>query len=272
MWAIWFDGETHKVTRAYQPVPMGDCRFDPGRFDVRIGDAFLDGAALRGVCEQIAWDLRYAGSGRPLLLFPADFYDRALPKAKALDAFPAARYEGTVTVGGERHAISQWPGTQSHNWGERHTDLYAWGQVSGFDGAPDALFEGVTARIKLGPFWTPHLTSLVLRLGDDDYAFNTVSSFLRNKGSFAGWRWSFAGVSDRLRLEGEMIGDPKHFAALEYRNPPGGIKRCLNSKIARCELRLAFPDGGKRTLVSSCRAAFEILGDPPALLARGFHG
>jgi hypothetical protein len=259
------------VSHAYQSLPISRCRFDQDRLDVRIGDASLDAAALRGACEHIAWDLRYAGSGRPLLLYPAGSYERALPAAKVLDAFPDARYDGTVSVAGETHAISQWPGMQGHNWGRRHTDLYAWAQVAGFDGAPDALFEGATARIKLGPLWTPHLTSLVLRLGDEDHSFNTPLSLLRNRGRFAGWRWSFEGVSDRLRMEGEVTGDPRHFAALQYRNPPGGSKRCLNSKIARCELRLRFPDGGRRTLVSSCRSAFEILGDPAALLARGFR-
>jgi hypothetical protein len=250
---------------------MARCRFDPDRFDVHIGDASLDAAALRGACEHIAWDLRYAGRGHPLLLFPPDSYDRALPKAKALDALPDARYDGTVTVAGETHPISQWPGMQAHNWGQRHTDLYAWAQVAGFDGAPDALFEGATARLKLGPLWTPPLTALVLRLGGEDYAFNDTSALLWNKGRFADWRWTFAAASKRLRIEGEVTGDPRHFAVLQYRNPPGGSKRCLNSKIARCELRLRFPDGRRRTLLSSCRAAFEILGDPATLLARGFR-
>jgi hypothetical protein len=251
---------------------MAACRFDPDRFDVRIGDSSLDGLALRGACEHIAWDLRYAGSGRPLLLFPAASYDRALPRAKVLDAQPDARYEGTVTVRGEKHLVSQWPGMQAHNWGPSHTDLYAWAQVAGFDGAPDVLFEGVTARVKLGPVWTPHLTALVLRLGDDDHAFNGPSALLRNEGRFADWSWGFAAASDRLRIEGEVSGDPRHFAALQYRNPPGGSKRCLNSKISRCELRLRFADGSRRTLVSSCRAAFEILGDDEKLAARGFRG
>jgi hypothetical protein len=42
-------------------------------------------------------------------------------------------------------------GSQNHNWGSRHTDHYAWGQVAGFDDDPDAFLELSTARVRVGP-------------------------------------------------------------------------------------------------------------------------
>ena len=40
--------------------------------------------------------------------------------------------------------------------------------VAGFDGEPQAFLEAITAQVRIGPIWTPHLTLLVLRLGDDE--------------------------------------------------------------------------------------------------------
>ena len=55
------------------------------------------------------------------------------------------------------------------------------------------------------------------------------------------------------------------FVALRYDNPPGGVKICLNSKLARCEATLRR--AGTTTVLTSSRAAFEILDDtvPPGV-------
>ncbi|HOM11273.1 MAG TPA: hypothetical protein PLV81_14115, partial [Spirochaetota bacterium] len=45
-----------------------------------------------------------------------------------------------------------------------------------------------------------------------------------------------------------------------YYNPPGGIKYCLNTKIASCELQCIFGDE-QLTLKTKNRCAFEILTD-----------
>jgi hypothetical protein len=52
---------------------------------------------------------------------------------------------------------------------------------------------------------------------------------------------------------------PEWFVALRYGNPPGGDKRCLNSKLAHCELTLRR--AGRAVTLRSQRAAFEILED-----------
>ena len=35
--------------------------------------------------------------------------------------------------------LERWIGSQNHNWGRKHTDSYAWGQVAGFDDAPQTF-------------------------------------------------------------------------------------------------------------------------------------
>ena len=59
-----------------------------------------------------------------------------------------------------------------------------------------------------------------------------------------------------------MRAPPAAFVGLRYRNPPGGIKYCLNTKIAECSLRLTdLKTGRTDTLRTANRAAFEILTD-----------
>ena len=60
-----------------------------------------------------------------------------------------ARFSGSLTVDGEKVDIAGWIGSQNHNWGSRHTDRYAWGQVAGFDEQPDAFLECSTARLRM---------------------------------------------------------------------------------------------------------------------------
>lgn len=139
LWAIYFDGETSRITAVKEAVPI---------------------------------------------------YERAFPKAKALVGTPNAVYTGTLTVDGHEIPIDGWRGSQNHNRGSRHTDNYAWGQVAGFDGAPDAFLECATAQLKLGPFWTPRLTLVVLRDEKQETVLNGLVQAVRAFGRFDFFTWT----------------------------------------------------------------------------------
>ena len=72
---------------------------------------------------------------------------------------------------------------------------------------------------------------------------------------------AFASHGDGVRIEGRIEAPRDAFVGLSYANPPGGVKQCLNSKIAHAEITLSQPDGTRETLASRHRAAFELLGD-----------
>lgn len=273
LWAIWFDGERGAITAVKEVVPWSRCAFDGARLAARVGEAALDQAALRGAAtsggRSLAWDLRYASPEPPLLLLPVNLYDGGFPRAKSLVGSPGAVFEGTVTVDGEAKVIDGWVGSQNHNWGSRHTDRYAWGQVAGFEGAPDAFLECATARLKLGPLWTPPLTLLVLRVDGEQVALNSLAQSVRARATVSteGPRFEWRLVSRRGEVEVDArISAPREaFVGLAYANPPGGVKTCLNSKIAACALTLRRP-GRPELALRSERAAFEILTD------EGGHG
>jgi len=270
LWAIAFDRQAGRIVAVKEVHPIRACAFASDRLDVRIGEARLDDGALRGGAatggRAIAWDLRYGGGVEPLLLLPERLYGAPLPRAKALVGRPLARFSGSLTVDGEAIAVDDWVGSQNHNWGTRHTDRYAWGQVAGFDEQPDAFLECSTARLRLGPAWTPWMSPVVLRLFGETLRWNGLARAIRARGRYAPYDWHIeTSDPDAGVLALRIWAEPSEFVALRYGDPPGGEKICLNSKIARCELTLRR--GGQTIALRSSRAAFEILEDraPPGV-------
>jgi hypothetical protein len=270
LWAVLFDGEKNRQIAVKTETPLTDCRFDPNRLSVRIEEALLEAGNLRGSAagggHRIRWQLTFAGDQEPLFLLPRWQYGIGFPRAKSLVGTPLARYDGWIAVDDRRHEVEGWIGSQNHNWGERHTDHYAWGQVAGFDDRPDAFLEVATARLKLGCCWSPFLTILVLRLGEREIRMNGIVSMIRARGSFSYFVWSFRSRRGPITVEGTFSAPREAFVGLTYRNPPGGVKTCLNTKIASCEIRLTDRQAGSgRPLVlfTAHRGAFEILTDDP---------
>ena len=265
LWAIVFDGETSRITAVKQELPIAQCRFSTSGLDVRIGQAELSSRSLAGSAlargHQLAWQLAYVGDEPPLLLLPRSMYARSFPRAKAVVAVPGAVYDGWLEIDGARLAIDGWRGSQNHNWGSRHTDRYVWGQVAGFDGAPDVFLECSTARVRLGPVWTPWLTLAVLRVEGRELALNGLLRAVRARAHIDGFNWSFDTRTPDVRVRARFEAPASAFVGLRYGNPPGGEKICLNSKLASCELVLEETGRPARSLRTAQRAGFEILSD-----------
>jgi hypothetical protein len=266
LWAIFFDAEQNRHAVAKQEYRLADCDFDAASFRVRVGEATLlphrlEGA-IAGTQHSLAWDLKFEGTSPPLLLLPLALYQGRFPAAKSVVSLPMARFSGVMTVDGNEIGIADWVGSQNHNWGSRHTDLYAWGQVAGFDNHPDSFLEVATARLRLGPFWTPPITPMVLRHRQREYAFTGLGQAIRATGKFGYFSWGFASRNADAEIVATISAPREAFVGLNYYNPPGGAKHCLNSKIAGCTLRLTDRRAGTtEVLETRNRAAFEILTD-----------
>ena len=265
VWAMMFDKETGNHVAAKNEVPITGTSFSAQGLKATIGECFLDSSSLKGAAKtgknEIAWDLDYSGYSPPLLLLAEKLYEAGLPKAKACVPLPFASFSGSIVVNGQQWALESWIGSQNHNWGSKHTDLYAWGQVAGFDNSPDSFLELATARLKFGPVWTPYMTVVVLRHKGQEFALNTIPHSLKAQGRFDYFTWNFRSKCRDFGIQGCIEASVEDFVGLTYYNPPGGVKHCLNSKIARCELNLSTKDGRQEHLYTKNRAAFEILTD-----------
>ncbi len=263
LWAMFFDREGGRIVATKAVAPLASCSLGAPRLDVRMCDATLGPDALRGAARHgghaIEWDLTYTSPSPPLLNYPAKFYAGGFPKAKALVGSPLAVFGGTLGVDGDEIAVDGWVGSQNHNWGLQHTDTYAWAQVCGFDNAPDAFLECGAGKLKFGPIWTPWLSIIVLREGDRTHELNGVGQWMKNGGRFGWYRLQIDGRKGDVRIRGTVEAEASDFVGLPYWNPPGGIRTCLNSKLARAEIVVEETGQEPRTLVSEHRAALELL-------------
>ncbi len=274
-WAVAFDAARGHVA-VKTSVPFETARFDQDALDVRVGDVVLRPEATRGAVEsggrRIEWDLSLVSDGVPLVHFPhAWMYEARLPSTKIVSPFPDLRATGSVLVNGERWELDRWPGLLGHNWGPRHTPLYAWGhcnlwdlETSGETGvssaplpASDLVFEGTSARVSVGPVLSPLATRVCLRWRGVRYDLNGALDLTRNRGEISPRRWKFEGENRYISLRGEMWAESDDFVGLFYENPDGPPTHCLNSKLAQARLEIGIR-GRAPFVVRSRAAALEI--------------
>lgn len=265
LWAILFDAE--EVVARKAELPLADCSFSRDTVDVRIGESTLDLKHCIGSIEDVRWSLQYESPAPPMLMLPERLYASGFPKAKLLVGSPLATYSGTLVIGEREISIDGWVGSQNHNWGSRHTDRYAWGQVAGFDDAPDVFLEAATAWLRFGPLWTPPLTVASVRVADRVVQRVGMLQAVRAQASVEDFRWTFKTGTGDTSIQARFEASAKDFVALRYLNPPGGHKACLNSKLAGCELVVQAPGMDTLRCSTQHRAAFELLQDeaPPEL-------
>jgi hypothetical protein len=96
----------------------------------------------------------------------------------------------------------------------------------------------------VGPVWTPKITLLILRVGNEEVRLNTMT-----QGLVAGWRssikyyeWNFVSEDSDYRVEGTISAPKESFVALKYYNPPGStlisiqstlqLNKCLQAEIS----------------------------------------
>ena len=131
--------------------------------------------------------------------------------------------------------------------------------MCGFDQEPDWLLEMATARIKLGPVWTPWFAPVVLHTSEGLIEFNGMWEAVKNKGTYSPFDWTLRAENDHYLFEARVQCPIHKAVALWYRNPPGGGKYCLNSKTASAVCKLTDKNTGNETELTSKAAAFEIL-------------
>jgi hypothetical protein len=73
-------------------------------------------------------------------------------------------------------------------------------------------------------------------------------------------RWVFRCRTPEVELVGVISAKAEDIVTLDYLDPSGKTKLCVNTKLARCELTLRI-GGEERRLVTSDGAAFEVLVD-----------
>lgn len=276
VWVMVFDpaGAGNRAIKVAHPLAASEYRYDT--WTARIGETSIDDVSAHGAVvadgRSAAWDLRIEpGAEAPVKLLTERGYRATFPTAKTMVRHPLATFAGHVTLDDNRLDVDGWTGSVNHNWGKRHTPAYAFGQVCGFDEAPDASLEIVTAHAAVGPLKLPATTLVVLRHARGEFAVRSIVGALRTHGSYEPFTWSFGGRAGAATIEGEITADPSDVIGLTYFDTTGHTKYCYNSALATCRMRLRDSAFGDIDLTASRRAMLEILVPEPhptvALLA-----
>ena len=166
-------------------------------------------------------------------------YKAKFPTAKTMVRHPLARFDGSLELDDARLDVDGWTGSVNHNWGRRHTPAYAFGQVCGFDDAPESSLEIVTAHAAVGPISLPAATLFVLRHDGREIAVRSswppatpAASTGRSAGRSARASRASRWTERSVRESGDVIG-------LTYTDTDGESKYCYNSALATCRIRLS---------------------------------
>jgi hypothetical protein len=142
---------------------------------------------------------------------------------------------------------------QGHNWGPRHTHAYGWVHCNVWDDAADLVLEAIVARVKVGPLLSPPIALAIAQHAGVRHAFVLPGSLFRARGRFTPRRFELRAASATARIEGRFSAATDDFVGLHYENPDGAMTYCLNSKIARGEVRLEV--AGRPPIEAHTRAA-----------------
>ncbi|WP_205844215.1 hypothetical protein [Mycolicibacterium sp. GF69] len=263
VWVMVFDpdGAGNRALKEPYQIDLADYSYDD--WAARIAATSLDDRAAEGVVtgrdRSARWDLRITpGDEEPVKLLTERAYAARFPTAKTTVRHPLARFDGLLEVDDVRLVVDGWTGSVNHNWGTRHTPAYAFGQVCGFDNAPETTLEIVTARAAFGPVLLPGATLFVFRHAGQEFAVRSLGGILQTHGRYRPFSWTFGGrVGDQM-IEGEIVTEPADVIGLTYTDTDGGTKYCYNSAIASCRIQVAGKAFERAELIATRRAMFEI--------------
>ncbi len=259
VWVMVFDPSGRRALKRSYPIDAADFGYD--EWTARIATTSLDDTAARGSVPDARWDLTITPGGQDSVKLLTDrAYQSRFPTAKTQVRHPLARFDGRLELAGLTLDLDGWTGSVNHNWGTRHTPAYAFGQVCGFDDAPDSTLEIVTARAAVGPVLLPGVTLFVFRHEGQEFAVRSLGGSLHTHGRYAPFSWTFGARVGEQMIQGEITTEPADVIGLTYSDTHGGTKYCYNSAIASCRIQVAGMAFERAELVSH-GAMFEILTD-----------
>lgn len=265
-WVMLFDpdGAGNRAVKQPHPIDQSDYRYDT--WTARIGATSIDDRSASGSISEAGrsarWYLRITpGDDEPVKLLTDRGYKAKFPTAKTMARHPLAQFDGSVELDDVGVQVDGWIGSVNHNWGRRHTPAYAFGQVCGFDGAPESSLEIVTAHAAVGPVSLPAATLLVLRHDGREVAVRSVLATRHTHGEYRPFSWSFGARANGVTVDGEITAELGDVIGLTYTDTCGESKYCYNSALATCRIQLSGNGIARRELDATRRAMFEILTD-----------
>lgn len=274
VWGIVFDPEDSRKNLAIkESYPISALEYEKDEFYLKIGDSYITSSGAMGKVKsnssEISWELCYNPSRETYFHFPKKLYNMKPMSSMVCSPNLDVEMYGHVSVNGRKFELKGAHGGQSHIWGRKHADSWAWAHISGFDGSPDTVFEGLSTRLSALGVDGPPLTSICLRMKDQEYKFNRVRDLVATRSNFELGIWEFSAKKADVLLRGVITVDPQDIIGVTYSDPDGSKSYCYNSEIGNASIDLfkKHPDGKwelEESLRSTQKAAAEFAFRRPA--------
>ena len=238
LWFAHFHADDPSKTFAInRRFPIGQMVAAESPFSMSIGEARLAHDAARGKLEgnghKVAWDLEWLPSPETYRQLPPVMYRRGgVGDTTVLTPNLDIAIRGTISVDGTTHTMEGEPGGQTHLWGKKHTQAWAWGHCNAFEGRRGAALEALTVRLKKRGFVLPPLTIFALYLDGEVFRWNRFAHTIATRGSWDTGRYNFSARGPRVRVEGEYSCRPEDMVVAEYEDPDGELSWCANTEVA----------------------------------------
>lgn len=265
LWGIFFDAHDPSNNRAVKNTfPISETEIKKDIFSFRINHAVISqtgaNGEIRGKEGSIKWDLRFEPVFQIFRHFPYTFmYMTALPRTKVISPNFSVRVYGKVEVNGKVYDCKGEPGQQTHLWGTRHAERWTWANSSSFKEDSTAIFEGLSAQIKLGSRLSPQLTLCFIRYLGKDYYLNSLVQLFRNKSKSAFPVWMVSAKKGHMRFSVKISAPVESFVGVEYTDPGGEKLWCYNTKVANLVLEVYERKTSLATLTSTALSALEFV-------------
>jgi hypothetical protein len=230
----------------------------------RLGHDHASGA-LAGDGHDVRWDLRWEPAERSVRWLPEIMYARGgLGETTVLSPNMSQPLSGTVTVDGDAYVLGGERVGQTHIWGKKHAQAWAWGHANRFDGDDRAWLEVLSPRLERRGVTLPTLTVATLHLGGETFAFNHFRDTPLARASFGTGSYRFRAGGLSARIEGEFSCRPEDMIVAHYHDPDGAPSYCANTTVGDLRVTLLRRHGVRwreaARLVAPRRGHFEVAG------------
>jgi hypothetical protein len=270
LWGFVFDPEGKHSFAAKKRYPIDSLASSNGRDGgalLRISDAWLSESHLEGDLSDadgrtLDWSLDFTPASSTYQHIPQALRKRVAKRVSVVcSPNLSVPFTGTVSIDSHALSFSGEHGCQSHRWGRRHPQTWAWAHCSGFESG-DALFEGVAARTRLGLIPSPTITLLYLENAGERLVFTEPKWALRARSRYEMPTWAFTAHNDTWRIAGAARSGIDRLVQVRYEDPDGSERFCANSEISDLAIEifgktlLGWKHAGSLTALRSAHLEF----------------
>jgi hypothetical protein len=200
---------------------------------------------LTGVADGASWDLWVDGGGDPLFPFPAWAWRREVLPAAQVVPMPAARFTGTVRVGGSALDLKDVPGCSARVYGHGNARRWAWLHADLGDGDVCEVVSAVSDRPGMRRLRPLSFVRLRVR-GVDLPPGDQLRNAARFRADLTLPTWTVCGRFGPWRLTVEVCQPEERTVAVDYTGPDGRPAICRNTERADATITLAHGDRVRR--------------------------